>query len=585
MQISPDVEAQAPGYQDRVNEKDPDSHPLQSDNTSAVAPKYGDTSATYWKLYRSEAEINDKNVVESLMGNTSSMVFLNSLFSSIVASFIIEIYKTLQTSNPPSSAVRINIVLFLSFFLSIMSAVSCALIQQWCYEYLKFAYPRAAPHDSGRVRTYLFQGLHEFQMGRFMYGTHVLLHLSVFLFFWALSDFFYTVDRLLGLISHCSLVASSIVYVLLSISPLISSNSPYNTPMTPLLRTGWVLLRTIIRSPSWLPKWYHSRPFDLTGLPYYKGIWFDRARLYSINAGKRADKLEPYAMKWLFTEDDFSDDDMDKFLEGLPGYMSSSHTIKDQLDQYLTADYILSRIREHFISCATSVELSDEARVARVSSCAKALLHISQYSRGCKEKSSVPGELEKELQSQRAYNQELMDYCQMLCGMDDPTVALRASCIRALAVQGFLSQLVSRDSRTTGSPSFPVSLIPMYKFFFPNDNMGIIRQLDNGHMPNPEDTKRIWDSLLHDGPLVNLTTLAQDVRAGEHAPPSTLSFCWKVLEILLTQLGTIHHDEPTPAQTDFDNLHQGIRTSTRNGASASGRFSIYWTLLHEDGDC
>jgi hypothetical protein len=40
------------------------------------APKYGDPSATYWKLYLSEAEINDKNLVESLMGNTSSMVIL-----------------------------------------------------------------------------------------------------------------------------------------------------------------------------------------------------------------------------------------------------------------------------------------------------------------------------------------------------------------------------------------------------------------------------------------------------------------------------------------------------------------------------
>ena len=39
-------------------------------------PKHGDTSAAYWNLYGSEAEIYDKNLVESLMGNTSSMVFL-----------------------------------------------------------------------------------------------------------------------------------------------------------------------------------------------------------------------------------------------------------------------------------------------------------------------------------------------------------------------------------------------------------------------------------------------------------------------------------------------------------------------------
>ncbi|KAF8468063.1 hypothetical protein DFH94DRAFT_285284, partial [Russula ochroleuca] len=146
------------------------------------------------------------------MGNTNSMVILNTLFSSIVASFIIEIYKILipgnGAGNPPSNAVRINIVLFLSFFLSIMSAVSCALIQQWCNEYQKFAYPRAAPHESGRVRTYLFQGLDQFQMRRFMYGTHVLLHISVFLFFWALSDFFYTVDRHFGGVTRYALLAS-----------------------------------------------------------------------------------------------------------------------------------------------------------------------------------------------------------------------------------------------------------------------------------------------------------------------------------------------------------------------------------------
>ncbi len=40
------------------------------------APKHGDVSATYWNLYGSEAEIYDKNLVETLMGNASSMVLL-----------------------------------------------------------------------------------------------------------------------------------------------------------------------------------------------------------------------------------------------------------------------------------------------------------------------------------------------------------------------------------------------------------------------------------------------------------------------------------------------------------------------------
>jgi hypothetical protein len=307
-------------------------------------------------------------------------------------------------------------------------------------------------------------------------------------------------------------------------------------------------------------RWYRDQPFGLTGLQYYKGLHFDRALLYSIKAEERAEDLEPYAMKWLFTDDDFSDDDMDKFLESLPGYMSSSHTKKGQLDQYLTADPILCRIKEHFITCATSVELSDDTSTARVSFCAKALWLIFQYSCECKEKTSVPDKLKEESQLQRTYIQGLMDDFRTLCLIDDPTIALRASCIRALAVQGLLNQLNLPDSRTTDGPRFPVFLIPIYKFFFPNDNMDIIRQLDDGHTPSAMEIKWIWKSILRDGPLANLTTLARAVRDREHAPPSTLSFCWNVLDILLTQLGAIHSDKPTRVQSDFDNLHENIRT-------------------------
>ena len=390
-----------------------------------------------------------------------------------------------------------------------------------------------------------------------MYGTHVLLHVSVFLFFWALSDFFYTVHHLFGLVTRYALVVAAIIYVLLSISPLIISKSPYNTPMTPPLRAAIIILRIIIRFPKWFPKWYRSKPFDLTGLKYYQGLHFDRAQLYSMEAGKRAEKLEPYAMKWLFTDDDFSDDDMDKFLEGLPGYMSSTHTKMDKLDQYLTDEHILGRIKEHFITCATSVELSDDARIARVSSCVKALLLIFQYSRECKQKS--PGRLKEELELQKTYNKGLIDHFNTLCDMEDQTIALCASCIRALAIQGLLSQL-AQESRKTDKSRFPVSLIPIYEFSLPKNNKDTTRQPEDGHTPKPEE---MWHSLLHDGPLTNLTTLAQAVRVREHAPPSTLSFCWKALDILLTQLGTIHSEEPTPAQHHFNELHEGIRTYVR----------------------
>ena len=42
----------------------------------ATTSKPSDPSAAYWKLYMSEAEINDRKLIDSLKGHTESMVFL-----------------------------------------------------------------------------------------------------------------------------------------------------------------------------------------------------------------------------------------------------------------------------------------------------------------------------------------------------------------------------------------------------------------------------------------------------------------------------------------------------------------------------
>jgi hypothetical protein len=409
-----------------------------------------------------------------------------------------------------------------------------------------------------------------------MYGIHVLLHISFFLFFWAISDYFYIVHHHFGIVARSALGASIILYMLLSISPLIFSNSPYNTPMTPPLRAGAIILRIIIRFPFWCLQRIRGHPFELIGLAYYKGILFKKTQFFLTEAEIRAEMLEPYAMKWLFTDDDFSDKDMDNFLEGLPGYISSSHTKMGQLDEYLIADHILRRIKHHLMTCTTSVELSDETIIDRVSLSVEALRLIFQQSLKPKQGSSVPDKLEEKLKLQQSYIQGLIDDFQTLCGVDDPRMALRASCVRGLVVLGLLSRLVQFGGSVRGTvPSlpFPASLIPLYKLLFPNDDTDIIMWLSSGHAPSTLENAKVWKSFLQDGPIANLTMLAQAVLAGrqailageqavfsgEQAPSSTLSFCWTTLDILLMQLGTIHSERLTRAQSDFDNLRAKTR--------------------------
>ena len=111
---------------------------------------------------------------------------------------------------------------------------------------------------------------------------------------------------------------------------------------------------------------------------------------------------------------------------------------------------------------------------------------------------------------------------------------------------------------------FPAPLIPIYTFFFPNDHVDIISQLDRGDVPSPLAIEKMWKSLLHDGPLANLTRLALAVLERDRATTLGPSFCWKTLDILLKQFGTIYSDEPTRAQSEFDNLHTHVRTYVRD---------------------
>jgi hypothetical protein len=448
-----------------------------------------------------------------------------------------------------------NILMFLSLFFSLMSVLASVLIQQWCREYMKHAYPRAAPHRRGRVRTYLYQGLDQFQLRRFMYGVHVLLHISVFLFFWALTDFFYYVDATVGSVARSCLFGLGVVYTTLSVSPLITNNSPYHTALTPPLRSGGVILFYLYRFI-----WHSLRGgpiFPLTRREYFKGLRFDRTCFLLEAADDRATQLDQYAMKWLFTDDDFSDIDMDKFLEGLPGYIQSHLTDANHLPKVLTEEYILKRIREHFMTCATSLELSEEACMTRVLACVNSLQTIFKV---CTGHSLTKEEL------QETYIHGIIDDLNRLCKVANSKVSLRASCVRSLAFQGLLTRLTESEGLLPPIHRLPTYLVPLYTFFSSGggtpdtqteESKNPPRGATSEQSPTADDTEMLH-TVLHDGPLINLTLLAEAVVLHE-VYPSNLSLCWKTLDHLMKGLGFARTKVSNSAQARFDKVHLETR--------------------------
>ena len=447
-----------------------------------------------------------------------------------------------------------NILMFLSLFLSMMSVVMSALIRQWCREFMKYAYPRAPPHKRGRVRTYLYQGLDHSQMRRFMYGVHVLLHVSIFLFFWAVSDFLYNFSEPVGTVARYCVITFLVVYTAISISPLIFFSSPYHTALTPPLRGGVALILFTIRNVGgFLPGF--SMP-SCSFLEYFKGIRFDRAHFLVKQANSRAGELDHYAMRWLFKEDDFSDDSMDTFLEALPGYIHSHLTENPRLAVHLTASYITKRIRGHLLTCATSYWLSDEACITRVSGCVNSLRLIFKTS------GTYPSSEDKE-RSKKNYIQGLIKGLNGLCEGEDKRVALRASCVRGLAFQGLVSHL------TTPDQPFPGHLEPLYSFICDEDNRESTRQPGNVALSTEtrnnqrsDENKTKWETLLHDGPLVNLTLLAQAILSHErheHIHPESLSLCWKALETLLMEFSIARMNVSEPTLKQFNKVLEDAR--------------------------
>ena len=385
-----------------------------------------------------------------------------------------------------------------------------------------------------------------------MYGTHVLLHISVFLFLWAISDFFYMVHSRLGDVSHYCLVASLVVYMGLSISPLISKNSPYNTPLTHPLGACAMLLLYGFR----IVQWYLGS--KTVSAPDIKSTRFNKRRLILHEAKNQAAHLERYALEWLFTEDDFSDRDMDKFLEGLPGYMSSHHTEEDQLDNII-ANHILERIKEHFLTCMTSSDLSEEERISRALCCIESIQLIFLKSHQNPSDSN-----EEELEQHRSYIEAIIGYLQTLCdrGKEDPIVALRASCVRGLAFHSLLAQIAQSQTDSASHRPYPVSLIPLHKHFFQGDTEGAAQQPDvSGQIT--EDNDRMWNELLSDGPMINLTILAEAIHAGELAPSESLSLCWKTLDMLVMQLGIARTEVSINTLHRFNLVHDQTREYVR----------------------
>ena len=303
-------------------------------------------------------------------------------------------------------------------------------------------------------------------------------------------------------------------------------------------------------------------------LPRKEKRHFDRTRARYLVERANANvshNLDTYALNRLFTDDDFSDTDMDTFLEGLPRYIRSHYTVTEELSEVLTAPYILQRIREHLLTCVTTTGLSEQARIKRVSTCIE-FLQVILHLRTSAEHLENPDD-----ESLRAYLQSIVDSLNSLCDKRTEIMDLHTFCVRALFFQGINTECL--EPIRVGSPNIkvPSHFLPIFTFFCP-----IIRwQQAPAEVSNEvefffdenldEDMK--WRVLLHDGPFINLTLLARAILSHDHldADPASLSMCWKTLDILRSGFQINRAVISDSSLALFEEIHTETRRRVESG--------------------
>jgi Family of unknown function (DUF6535) len=274
-----------------------------------------------WSKYMPVAEEYDKRVSEEWKEDSSGVLTFVSptvhlpglafismpnlktgLFSVIVGAFIIESYKKLSSDpanetnfllrqisqqltglgngtlaqrtedpsfSPSTRMVCVNTMWSLSLVLSLASALSATLTQQWARRYTQLPQIPSSQKDKARVRSYLFLGTRKYYMHHAVEVTPLLLHLSVFLFFVGLAIFFFSINETVAITISVSVALFALAHFTLTILPCIAHDCPYRTPMSNIWWYLWHAFLSITASYLFL---FLQRLHDTMALPsYYPG--------------------------------------------------------------------------------------------------------------------------------------------------------------------------------------------------------------------------------------------------------------------------------------------------------------------------
>ena len=286
--------------------------------------------------------------------------------------------------SPPTFAVWVNSLWFSSLVISVTCALLATLLQQWARRYLRVTQTRSSLHKRARIRSFFAEGVDKSHLLMVVESLPMLIHISVSLFFAGLVVFLWNINLTIFKVAMSLIGIYTIFYGSITPIPIFRHNSPYYSPLTPLVRpvVGVTLFVFIILYYGFFRLVvYCSSCFSCSGpvrLVGYMGEWIDYLGVMRLTPEKAALKpsseIDARALTW--TSDSLDEDhELERFFSGLPGFQRSKllkeplHCLDDAqklrlleavirlLDRTYSSDFLTDQVKHQRADiCANAIE-------------------------------------------------------------------------------------------------------------------------------------------------------------------------------------------------------------------------------------
>ncbi|KAI9447478.1 hypothetical protein H4582DRAFT_5952 [Lactarius indigo] len=327
---------------------------------------FTDGSDPLFTMYNEMAGEEDERTAESWKADTDRILIFTGLFSAAVATLVavsiqdlrpnpqdrstfylqniyqlqlladpntpnVSIPSTLTDPprfSPPRYAVWVNSLWFLSLAVDLTCGLLATFLGQSARRYLKVVQTRFGPHKQARIRAFFAEGVDKWHLTWAVEALHILLHLSLSLFFTGLLILLFNTDHTVfgivaGWVGLCVAIYGSITLL-----PIFRNDSPYYSPLS---SPAWSLLNgTIFATVRTL---YSFQILDHVGFSVRDhminlGVLSKRRFVEGMvktaqeTALKVSSKIDARALIWTFNSL-YEDHKLERFFAAIPEFCSS----------------------------------------------------------------------------------------------------------------------------------------------------------------------------------------------------------------------------------------------------------------------